>query len=184
MSRSIEENIRLLVKTVATRFLAEDLKLATAESCTGGWIAQTVTTLPGSSAWFDAGFVTYSNQAKQSMLDVPPILFVDGGPGAVSEEVVRAMTAGALAHSQADVVVATSGIAGPDGGSEDKPVGTVWLAWERRHGKCLTKLCHFEGDRYDVRIATVEAALQGLLSLLDNTQPPPRQKSSARAKEK
>ena len=97
---------------------------------------------------------------------------------------MKAMTEGALVHSLADVAVATSGIAGPDGGTDEKPVGTVWLAWQRRHGQRLTRLCHFEGDRYDVRVATVEAALQGLLSLLDNTQPPTKSKSSAKAKEK
>lgn len=173
MSRSVEENVRQLVKGVANRFLAENLKLVTAESCTGGWIAQVLTSLPGSSQWYDCGFVTYSNAAKQRQLGVPQILFVDGGPGAVSRETVQAMATGALQHSDGDVACACSGIAGPDGGSPDKPVGTVWLAWERRNGPRLVREFHFDGDRYGVRLATVEQALKGLISLLDNTQPPP-----------
>ena len=174
MSQSPEENVRKLVKAVAERLLHEKIRLATAESCTGGWIAQVLTSLPGSSQWFDCGFVTYSNQAKQRSLDVPEILFVEGGPGAVSVETVLAMTAGALKHSDADVAIASSGIAGPDGGTEEKPVGTVWLAWERRGGKRLSKVFLFDGDRYGIRLATVEQALLGLVALLDNTQPPTR----------
>lgn len=184
MSLSVEENVRLLVKTLSQRFTDEGLLLATAESCTGGWIAQVITQLAGSSRWFDCGFVTYSNHAKQHQLQVPATLFAEDGPGAVSEPVVAAMTAGALANSQADVAVAVSGIAGPDGGTDDKPVGTVWIAWERRQGRRLSKCFQFEGDRYDIRLASVEAALQGLLGLLDNTQPPARKKSPSRPQEK
>ncbi|MBL4819785.1 MAG: nicotinamide-nucleotide amidohydrolase family protein, partial [Gammaproteobacteria bacterium] len=125
MSQSTEESVRQLIKEVAERLLDKNFKLTTAESCTGGWVAQVVTSLPGSSNWFDSGFVTYSNKAKQEMLGVPASLFEEDAPGAVSEETVRAMAAGALAKSNADVAVATSGIAGPDGGSEEKPVGTV-----------------------------------------------------------
>lgn len=172
MSRSVEENVRQLVKDLAVRFLEEGLKLTTAESCTGGWIAQVLTSLPGSSNWFDCGFVSYSNRSKEQLLGVPAILFVEGGPGAVSRETVLAMTAGALQHSEADLAIACSGIAGPDGGTEEKPVGTVWLAWERRDAQKIAKEFHFEGDRYGVRLATVEQALKGLVSLLDNTQPP------------
>lgn len=139
--------------------------MATAESCTGGWIAQSLTALAGSSAWFDTGFVTYSNAAKQRLLNVPAVYFVTGGPGAVSEETVLAMTAGAIANSEASSAVAVSGIAGPDGGSEDKPVGTVWIAWqvdEQADARCF----HFDGDREAVRLATVEEALSGLLERL------------------
>jgi nicotinamide-nucleotide amidase len=177
MTMSVEENVRVLVKAVAERFAAEKIKLATAESCTGGWISQLVTSLPGSSAWFDAGFVTYSNNAKQEMLDVPASLFAEAGPGAVSEECVLAMCAGALAHSSADIALASSGIAGPDGGTPEKPVGTVWLAWARRGGTQRAVLHHFEGDRYSVRLATVEQALKGLVALIDNTQPPRKRRT-------
>jgi nicotinamide-nucleotide amidase len=169
MTQSIEENVRQLVKDVANRFYDQELMLATAESCTGGWIAQVITSLPGSSNWFDSGFVTYSNAAKQRLLAVPGALLAEHGPGAVSETVVKAMATGAIANSAADVAVATSGIAGPDGGSEDKPVGTVWIGWAHRDGRCRARLHHFEGDRYSVRLRTVEQALKGILDLLDTT---------------
>mgnify|MGYP002624850104 CR=1 FL=1 len=172
MTQSIEENVRDLVKEVANRFIEQQLKLVTAESCTGGWIAQVVTTIPGSSEWFDCGFVTYSNEAKQRQLDVPASLFADNGPGAVSEETVRAMTAGALSNTSADVAVATSGVAGPDGGSEDKPVGTVWIAWASRDGRSRTRVFQFDGDRYSVRLKSVEKALKGIIELLDTTMLP------------
>jgi len=172
MTQSIEENVRQLVKDVAGRFLDQELVLATAESCTGGWISMVATSLPGSSSWFDSGFVTYSNTAKQQLLAVPAELFADDGPGAVSEQVVKAMAVGAIANSAADVAVATSGIAGPDGGTEDKPVGTVWIGWAHRDGRCKARLLHFEGDRYNVRLRTVEQALKGILDLLDTTMLP------------
>ena len=172
MTQSIEENVRQLVKDVASRFLDQEIVLATAESCTGGWVAQVATSLPGSSNWFDSGFVTYSNTAKQRLLAVPAELFAEDGPGAVSEQVVKAMAAGAIANSAADVAVATSGIAGPDGGTEDKPVGTVWIAWAHRDGRCKARIHHFEGDRYSVRLRTVEQALKGILELLDTTMLP------------
>ncbi len=172
MSMSVEENVRTLVKAVAESLARESLKLVTAESCTGGWLAQVVTSLPGSSAWFEAGFVSYSNESKQSMLNVPAAFFAPEGPGAVSEQTVLAMCAGALANSRADVAVATSGIAGPDGGTEDKPVGTVWLAWARRGGVHRALLLQLEDDRYGIRLATVEQALKGIVSLVENTQLP------------
>jgi nicotinamide-nucleotide amidase len=172
MTQSIEENVRDLVKEVADRFQVEGLKLTTAESCTGGWIAQVVTSLAGSSNWFDSGFVTYSNAAKQKLLGVPVELFEEGGPGAVSKETVRAMTAGALANTTADVVVATSGIAGPDGGSDEKPVGTVWIGWASRDGRSRSRVYHFEGDRYSIRLKSVEQALRGIIELLDTTMLP------------
>ena len=170
MTQSTEENVRQLVKSVGDRLVADNLKLATAESCTGGWVAQVATSVPGSSEWFEAGFVTYSNTAKQNLLDVPVIFFTEGGPGAVSEEVVRAMADGALAKSDVDVAIATSGIAGPDGGSEDKPVGTVWLSWAHRDGRTAARLYHFPGDRYSVRLATVEQSLKGLVDLLNTSR--------------
>ena len=166
----MEENVRKLVKAIADRLVAEKLKLVTAESCTGGWVAQVATSVAGSSDWFEAGLVTYSNEAKQKLLGVPAALFELAAPGAVSQETVRAMASGALAKSGADVAIATSGIAGPDGGTEEKPVGTVWLAWAHRDGRSTARVYHFPGDRYEVRLATVEQALKGLMDLLDTTR--------------
>lgn len=135
--------------------------LATAESCTGGWIGQAVTMVPGSSAWFDRGFITYSNDAKIDLLGVRGATLVQSG--AVSEQTVGEMAAGALARSRAQIAVAVSGVAGPDGGSADKPVGTVCIAWARRDGPTATRKFMFAGDREAVRRAAVVAALQGLL---------------------
>jgi nicotinamide-nucleotide amidase len=134
---------------------------ATAESCTGGWIAKCMTDIAGSSAWFDRGFVTYSNAAKQDMLGVDTAVL--DTEGAVSEATVAAMVRGALLHSRADIAVAVSGIAGPGGGRPDKPVGTVCFAWAMRDGLQRLATCHFEGDRDTVRHQTVAHALQGLL---------------------
>ncbi|MDX1656717.1 MAG: CinA family protein [Candidatus Competibacteraceae bacterium] len=134
---------------------------ATAESCTGGGIAMALTELAGSSAWFDRGFVTYSNAAKSELLGVEPALIESSG--AVSSEVVKAMAEGALARSGAGVSVAVSGIAGPEGGSELKPVGTIWIAWATRDGPVLSECFRFEGDRQQIRQQAVMAALKGLL---------------------
>jgi nicotinamide-nucleotide amidase len=136
--------------------------LATAESCTGGWVAEAVTATAGSSAWFDCGLITYSNEAKQSLLGVSDQVL--HRHGAVSEATVAAMVAGALARSQANVALATSGIAGPGGGSETKPVGTVCFAWGLRGAAPETATLHFAGDREAVRRQAVVHALQGLLS--------------------
>ncbi|HCN62534.1 MAG TPA: damage-inducible protein CinA [Pseudomonas sp.] len=134
--------------------------VTTAESCTGGGIAEAITRIAGSSAWFEAGFVTYSNQQKTRQLEVPQALFTQ--VGAVSREVVEAMVRGAQAHSDARFAVAVSGVAGPGGGSPEKPVGTVWLAWGV--GDEVTAECrHFPGDRDEVRRQTVIAALEGLI---------------------
>ena len=160
------KQLQTLAAKVGERLLARKLLLATAESCTGGWVAEAVTAVAGSSAWFDCGFVTYSNAAKQRLLDVPASLLERGGPGGVSEQTVRAMTAGAIANSQARAAVAISGIAGPDGGSDDKPVGAVWIAWQWEQRR-LAREFHFGGDRNAVREAAVRAALEGLLALLD-----------------
>lgn len=137
--------------------------LATAESCTGGLIAAACTDLAGSSLWFERGFVTYSNAAKTELLGVPAPLIAEHG--AVSEPVVRAMAAGALAHSRAKCAVAVTGVAGPGGGSPGKPVGTVWLGWATPAG-LVTEKMQFDGDRQAVRSATVEHALAQLLRLL------------------
>ncbi|MFD2643073.1 CinA family protein [Pseudomonas japonica] len=137
-------------------------QVTTAESCTGGGIAEAITRIPGSSAWFEAGYVTYSNAQKTRQLQVPEALF--GQVGAVSQEVVEAMVRGAHVASGARFAVAVSGVAGPDGGSPAKPVGTVWLAWS--DGVRVSSECrHFDGDRESVRRQTVIAALEGLLQL-------------------
>ncbi|WP_447735833.1 CinA family protein [Rhodanobacter soli] len=136
------------------------LMLVTAESCSGGWIAKTLTDLPGSSAWFDAGVVTYSYEAKEALLGVNPRTLEH--TGAVSEETVLEMVSGALARFGAGVAVAVTGIAGPSGGTPDKPVGTVWIGWKRRGGYGHAQLFHFSGDREAVRRQTVAAALIGL----------------------
>ncbi len=137
--------------------------LATAESCTGGMIAAACTDLAGSSAWFERGFVTYSNAAKSELLGVDAALIAKHG--AVSEPVARAMAAGAVAHSQAQVAVSVTGVAGPSGGSVDKPVGTVWFGFALP-GAVTTEVMHFAGDRAAVRSATVQHALARLIALM------------------
>jgi len=138
--------------------------LGTAESCTGGWIAKVVTDIAGSSEWFDCGMAAYSYEAKQALLGVSPqTLEVHG---AVSRETAIEMVSGALVHSGATVAVAVTGIAGPGGGTEDKPVGTVWIAWKRRGGYPQAEVFQFEGDRDAVRRRTVAEALGGLDRLL------------------
>ncbi|MDG2337244.1 MAG: CinA family protein [Gammaproteobacteria bacterium] len=166
MSDSLSNSIPELVQQLADKLLAKKLIISTAESCTGGWISQSLTALAGSSVWFDSGFVTYSNEAKQRLLSVPAAVFDSDGAGAVSEATVLAMTAGAIQNSRANLAVAVSGIAGPDGGSEEKPVGTVWIAWQWE-SKSLARCFHFSGDRESVRRATVLAALDGCLLLVD-----------------
>jgi len=135
-------------------------KMATAESCTGGWIAQSITDVPGSSAWFDRGFVTYSNAAKIQMLCVKPKTLEQFG--AVSFETAKEMVTGALAHSDADVAVAVTGIAGPDGGSAEKPIGTVFIAWTSKGGDIRVKKYRFYGDRRQIRAQAVQMAIVGV----------------------
>jgi len=143
---------------------AHGLMLATAESCTGGGVAQAVTEIAGSSAWFERGFVTYSNLSKQQMLGVLDATL--DRYGAVSEAVVREMVEGALHHSHAQVTLAVSGIAGPGGGTQDKPVGTVWFAWGMRHGAIHAQRHQLAGNRSEVRAQAVRIALQGVIDLL------------------
>lgn len=152
-----------LVEQLAQALKTRGLMMATAESCTGGLIAGACTELSGSSEWFERGFVTYADAAKTEMLDVPAALI--GAHGAVSEAVARAMAAGALAHSQAQVSVAVTGVAGPTGGSAEKPVGTVWFGWATPEG-VFSEHRRFDGDRAAVRQATVAHALSGLLARL------------------
>jgi nicotinamide-nucleotide amidase len=146
---------------VGALLLANGQSLSTAESCTGGWVAQCLTAIAGSSAWFERGFVTYSNEAKQEMLGVGRETLVRHG--AVSEATCAAMAAGALAHSRADWALAVSGIAGPSGGQPDKPVGTICFAWAGPDGRIETETCRFDGDREAVRARSVAHALDGLL---------------------
>ena len=156
--------MRDTVQALASRALACQWQIATAESCTGGLIAAACTDLAGSSAWFERGFVTYSNEAKVELLGVDAALIA--AHGAVSEAVARAMAEGALAHARAHLAVAVTGIAGPSGGSADKPVGTVWLAWALRGGVTQAERRVFPGDRAAVRAQTCALALAGLLARL------------------
>lgn len=139
--------------------------LATAESCTGGGVASAVTDIAGSSAWFERGFVTYSNQAKVEMLQVSNETLLRFG--AVSEATVREMVSGALVRSQAQLALAVSGIAGPGGGTPEKPLGTVWFAWGLKGGLVATQLHHLHGSRSEIREQSVRIALQGVLEILD-----------------
>ena len=152
-----------LTGLVADLMLKRGWLLATAESCTGGMISAACTDLAGSSAWFERGFVTYSNEAKSELLGVDAALIT--AHGAVSEEVARAMAQGAIAHSRAQVAVAVTGVAGPTGGSRAKPVGTVWFGFSVE-GRLSSELQRFDGDRAAVRAATVRHALQRLVQLL------------------
>ena len=158
------DDLSSVVQKTGEALLAQGLTLATAESCTGGWIAQQATALSGSSEWFECGFVSYSNQAKQFMLGVKPETLT--AHGAVSEEVVCEMVGGAIQRSNAGVAVAVSGVAGPTGGCKDKPVGTVWVAWGKEGEDVKSQRFLFPGDRQQVRWQTVEAAFAGLLQLL------------------
>ena len=158
-----DARLAALAAGVGARLGSGSLTLTTAESCTGGWIAKVLTDVPGSSDWFGTGFVTYSNAAKTNLLGVGEPLLREFG--AVSEPVVRAMAEGALERTSADLSVAVSGIAGPAGGTADKPVGTVWFAWSRRSATTTRVLVlRFAGDREAVRRQAVAAALEGLLA--------------------
>jgi len=161
-------DIQTLAETLGQRLVMRGLMLSTAESCTGGWIAQAVTDIPGSSQWFDRGFVTYSNDAKQDMLGVSSEVL--GTYGAVSEQTVREMVQGALERSGAQIAVAVSGIAGPGGGSIEKPVGLVWIAWALKQGATTAQAAHFSGSRREIRRQSVKTALQGLLDLVASTE--------------
>lgn len=158
------ERLDALSMELGRQLTVARLMLATAESCTGGWLSKVITDIPGSSGWLDRGFVTYSNASKQDMLGVSADLIAERG--AVSEEVALEMVRGTLAHSQADVAVAITGIAGPNGGTEDKPVGTVCFAWALENRAPLTQRVQFAGNREEVRHQSVRLALERLLELL------------------
>ena len=157
--------MNILAAQVGGALKAHGLMLATAESCTGGGVAQAITEVAGSSAWFERGFVTYSNLAKQQMLGVSEATLIQHG--AVSEAAVREMVAGALANSAAQVALAVSGIAGPEGGTPGKPVGTVWFAWGIKHGVTHAQRHQINGSRAEVRAQAVRIAMQGVSDLLD-----------------
>jgi nicotinamide-nucleotide amidase len=159
-----DQRLYELAAAVGAVLKARGLTLVTAESCTGGWIGEAVTAVPGSSAWYERGFITYTNVAKHEMLGVATATLDKFG--AVSEQTVNAMVAGALAHSHAQVAVAISGVAGPSGGTPAKPVGTVCIAWGLGTGAPSAETRQFAGDREAVRRQSVERALAGVLALL------------------
>jgi len=164
ISGEIEKRNMKYIKEVSTELHNKKLKLSTAESCTGGWLAKVITDIAGSSEIFDRGFVTYSNKAKQEMLGVS-IQTLDKY-GAVSEEVVAEMAVGALKNSAANISVSISGIAGPTGGTPEKPVGTVCFAWMLTNSPPLTETVLFSGDRMEIRQQAVKYALQGILKMI------------------
>lgn len=159
-----DEALREQAQDIASMLARRGLMMVTAESCTGGWIAKTLTDLPGSSAWFECGVVAYSYEAKEALLGVNPQTLERSG--AVSQETAMEMVSGALARFGASVAVAVTGIAGPSGGTPEKPVGTVWVAWKRRGGYAHAQLFNFSGDREAVRRQTVARALEGIHKLL------------------
>jgi len=163
MKNTLEQKITQLGK----QLLANDQMIATAESCTGGLVAAAITSVAGSSSWFDRGFVTYSNEAKQEMLGIQADTLSEFG--AVSEETAREMAAGALLLSYAQISVSITGIAGPDGGTDDKPVGTIWFAWSIKTDgleiETQTKKESFIGDRNSIRQQAVVTALEGLIKI-------------------
>lgn len=167
----MDVELQTLSIEVGAALASQKSMLACAESCTGGWISELVTATAGSSEWFERGFVTYSNAAKQEMLGVRPATLARHG--AVSEETAREMALGALAHSHAQIALAVTGIAGPGGGSPGKPVGTVCFAWCRDRASAITETRCFSGDRQAVRRQSVVTALQGLLSLLNGAKTVP-----------
>lgn len=157
-----------IVKQLADRLgelaINKGIMISTAESCTGGWVSEMITSVPGSSGWFDRGFITYSNTAKEEMLGVDTETLEKHG--AVSEQTAREMAQGALEHSHAQISVAITGIAGPGGGTEEKPVGTIWFAWSDKKNTIARKEL-FSGDRYAIRQQAVITALKGLLELME-----------------
>lgn len=159
-----DAQLHALAQTIAAALVERGLMLVAAESCTGGWIAKILTDLPGSSAWFECGVVAYSYEAKEALLGVNPHTLEHHG--AVSQETAVEMVSGALARYGASVAVAVTGVAGPSGGTREKPVGTVWIAWKRRGGYARAELFHFGGDREAVRRQTVARALEGIKKIL------------------
>ncbi len=164
MMNEIDGELQGLAGQLGLHMCSKKWLLATAESCTGGWVAQTITAIAGSSAWFDRGFVTYSNKAKCEMLGVSQQTLAD--EGAVSEAVAKEMVAGVLKNSPATLGLAITGIAGPGGGRAGKPVGTVWIAWFRRGGECSARKYSFKGERQAIRAQAVKQALRGACDMV------------------
>ena len=164
MARVSDEELHQLAVELADRLRARGWMLATAESCTGGWVGQLLTSLPGSSQWYERGFITYANAAKVEMLGIPEETLATHG--AVSEQTASAMAAGALKHSHTQAALAISGIAGPGGGTPQKPVGLVCYGWALADGTVMSSTCRLDGDREEIRSRAVAAALRGLIELI------------------
>ncbi len=164
MARVSDEELHQLAAELGEKLSARGWMLATAESCTGGWVGQLLTALPGCSHWYERGFITYANAAKIEMLDVPEEVLATHG--AVSEQTAAAMAAGALKHSHAQATLAISGIAGPGGGTRQKPVGLVCYGWALADGTVMSSTCRLDGDREEIRSRAVAAALRGLIDLI------------------
>jgi nicotinamide-nucleotide amidase len=164
MARVSDEELHQLAIELGEKLRARGWMLATAESCTGGWVGQLITALPGCSHWYERGFITYANAAKVEMLDVPEETLATHG--AVSEQTAAAMAAGALKHSHAQATLAISGIAGPGGGTPQKPVGLVCYGWALADGTVMSSTCRLDGDREEIRSRAVAAALRGLIDLI------------------
>ena len=164
MARVSDDELNQLACELGEKLKARGWMLATAESCTGGWVGQLVTAQAGSSHWFERGFITYANDAKTEMLGVPVETLE--AHGAVSEETASAMAAGALKHSHAQAALAISGIAGPGGGTREKPVGLVCYGWALADGTVLSSTCRLDGNREEIRSRAVAAALRGLIELI------------------
>lgn len=160
---AIDDSLFQIAKNVGSLLVEQHHKLVAAESCTGGWVSQCVTSVAGSSEWFDCGFVTYSNQAKREMLGVSGATLEQFG--AVSEETVGEMAVGALRNSDGQCAVAITGVAGPGGGSPEKPVGTVWLAWQLEGSSLRTQRADLKGNRFNIRRQAVVMALAGVVEL-------------------
>lgn len=164
MARVSNEELLQLARDLGDRLCARGWMLATAESCTGGWVGEIVTSLAGSSHWYERGFITYANAAKVEMLGVPEEVLATHG--AVSEETAMAMAAGALTRSHAQATLAISGIAGPGGGTPQKPIGLVCYGWALADGTLLSSTCRLDGDREEIRSRAAAAALRGLIELV------------------
>ena len=164
MARVSNEELHRLASELGNKLKARDWMLATAESCTGGWVGHLITAIPGSSSWYERGFITYANAAKTEMLGVPAETLA--AYGAVSEETASAMAAGALAHSHAQATLAITGIAGPGGATSQKPVGLVCYGWALADGTLISSTCRLDGDREEIRSRAVAAALRGLIELI------------------
>lgn len=164
MARVSDEELHQLARELGEKLLHRGWMLATAESCTGGWAGQLLTSLPGSSQWYERGFITYANAAKIEMLGVSAATLATHG--AVSEQTASAMASGALAHSHTQAALAISGIAGPGGGTPQKPVGLVCYGWALADGTVMSSTCRLDGDREEIRSRAVAAALRGLIELI------------------